>query len=73
MSLSMFACTDQEAEKRIQAAEERAVTAEKRATVAEERVLMLEKKLSENDERAAREAKAKESRYQKSSGRGWTP
>ncbi len=71
ISLLLFACTDQDAEKRIQAAEERAVAAEKRAVVAEERVLMLEKKLTENAERAAREAKAKESRYEKSSGRIW--
>ena len=51
----LFACTDQEAEKRIQAAEERAVAAEKRAAVAEERLLILEKKITENEERARKE------------------
>ena len=53
----LFACTDQEAEKRIQAAEERAVAAEKRAAVAEERLLILEKKITENEERALKRKK----------------
>ena len=69
----LFACTDQEAEKRIQAAEERAVAAEKRAAVAEERLLILEKKITENEERARKEKIAKESRYKKSANIGWTP
>ena len=43
MSLLLISCTDQEAEKRIQAAEERALAAEKRAAIAEERLLMCEK------------------------------
>ena len=60
----LFACTDQEAEKRIQAAEER-------AAVAEERLLILEKKISENEERARKEKIAKESRYEKSDRIGW--
>lgn len=68
----LLACTDQEAEKRAQIAEARAIAAEKRATIAEERVLILEKKLSENAERAAREAEAKKSTYRKSSGKGWS-
>lgn len=67
----LFACTDQEAEKRIQAAEERAVAAEKRAAVAEERLLILEKKITENEERARKEKIAKESRYQKSDNVDW--
>jgi len=65
-TLLLLSCTDQEAEKRIQAAEERALAAEKRATVAEERLLMCEKKLSDNVERAKREAEAKRSTYRKS-------
>lgn len=65
-SLFLFACTDQEAENRIKLAEERAMAAEKRAVIAEERVLMLEKQLSENSERAKREAEAKKSTYRKS-------
>lgn len=65
------ACTDQEAEKRIQAAEERAAAAEKRASVAEERVLLLEKKMNESLERARKEKIAKESRYQKSDDVDW--
>ena len=69
----LFACTDQEAEKRIQAAEERAVAAEKRAAVAEERLLILEKKITENEERARKEKIAKESRYKKSDNIGWKP
>ncbi len=67
----LFACTDQEAEKRIQAAEERATAAEKRAAVAEEWLLILEKKISENEERACKEKTAKESRYEKSDRIGW--
>lgn len=42
------------------------MAAEKRAVIAEERVLMLEKQLSENSERAKREAEAKKSTYRKS-------
>lgn len=67
----LFACTDQEAEKRIQAAEERARAAEKRAAVAEERILLLEKKISENQERVRKEKIAKESRYEKSDPVDW--
>ena len=63
-TLFLFACTDQEAE-------ERAVAAEKRAAIAEERVLILEKQLTENTERAKREAQAKESRYKKSDDIGF--
>lgn len=67
----LFACTDQEAEKRIHAAEERAAAAEKRAAIAEERLLILEKKIAQNEERALKEKKAKESRYEKSDRIGW--
>ena len=66
MSLLLISCTDQEAEKRIQAAEERALAAEKRAAIAEERLLMCEKSLSDDIERAKREAEAKKSTYKKS-------
>lgn len=69
--LILSACTDQEAENRAKLAEERAVAAEKRAAIAEERVLILEKQLSENTERAKREAEAKKSTFKKSSGIGW--
>ena len=70
--LILSACTDQDAEHRAKLAEQRAVAAEKRAAVAEERVLMLEKQLSENTERAKREAEAKKSTYKKSSGKTWS-
>ena len=66
LSLILIYCTDQEAEKRIQAAEERALAAEKRAAIAEERLLMCEKSLSDDIERAKREAEAKKSTYKKS-------
>ena len=56
-TLFLFACTDQEAENR--------------AAIAEERVLILEKQLTENAERAKREAQAKESRYKKSDDIGF--
>ena len=70
-SLFLFGCTDQEAENRAKLAEERAVAAEKRAVIAEERVLILEKQLSENTERAKREAEAKKSTYKKSDDINW--
>lgn len=64
-------CNDQEAENRAKLAEERAVAAEKRAAVAEEKLLILEKQLSEDAERAKREAQAKENRYRKSKDIDW--
>ena len=67
----LSACTDQEAEKRIQLAEERAVAAEKRAVIAEEKLLMLEKKMKDDAARNEADRKATESRFKKSSGRGW--
>ena len=63
--------TDQEAEKRAQLAEERAIAAEKRAAVAEEKLLMLEKQMK--DDAAKREAskKFREGRYEESDKMDW--
>lgn len=65
----LFACTDQETEKRVQLAEERAATAEKRAAIAEEKILKLEKQIT--DMKEANRKKIWESRYEKSDDIGW--
>lgn len=67
----LSACTDQEAEKRVQIAEERAVAAEKRATVAEEKLLMLEKKMKDDAARIDANKKFTEGRYEESPARAW--
>ena len=56
-------CTDQEAEKRAQLAEERAV--------AEEKLLKLEKQMKDDAARREADKKFTESRHEKSSGRVW--
>ena len=65
-------CTDEEAEKRAVAAEERAVVAEKRAAAAEEKILILEKELKKARQWSEADRKATEGRYAGSTGRGWT-
>lgn len=64
-------CTDQEAEKRAQLAEERAVATEKRAAVAEEKILILEKQLKQCKEWSEADRKATEGRYEGSTGKDW--
>ena len=64
-------CTDQEAEKRAQLAEESAVAAEKRAAVAEEKLLMLEKQMKDDATRREADRKFTEGRYEGSTGKAW--
>ena len=56
-------CTDQEAEKRAQLAEDRAVAAEK--------LLMLEKQMKDDATRREADRKFTEGRYEGSTGKAW--